>query len=54
VEKCQFDTGLLSSKMPDIRTEISSFSHKTEEILLLLVKENEDLKAALKAEKVDI
>ena len=34
--------------MPDIRAEISSFSQQSENVLLLLLRENEDLKSMLK------
>merc|ERR1712012_951557 len=39
-------------KMPttDIRSEICNFSRKTEDVLLLLLKENEDLRAGLQKE----
>ena len=34
--------------MPDIRAEISSFSQQSENVLLLLLRENEELKSMLK------
>ena len=34
----------------DIRSEICNFSRKTEDVLLLLLKENEDLRASLQKE----
>ena len=36
--------------MPDIRAEISSFSKQSENVLLLLLRENEDIKSMLKGE----
>ena len=46
--ECQFVTESSLIKMPDIRAEISSFSKQTENVLVLLLRENEDLKSMLK------
>ena len=48
--ECQFVTESLLIKMPDIRAEISSFSKQSENVLLLLLRENEDIKSMLKGE----
>ena len=48
--ECQFVTASLPIKMPDIRAEISSFSKQSENVLLLLLRENEDIKSMLKGE----
>ena len=37
-------------KMPDVRGEILSFSKKTEEVLLLLLQENQELRQIIKDE----
>ena len=48
--ECQFVTASSPIKMPDIRAEISSFSKQSENVLLLLLRENEDIKSMLKGE----
>ena len=48
--ECQFVTASSLIKMPDIRAEISSFSKQSENVLLLLLRENEDIKSMLKGE----
>ena len=48
--ECQFVTESSLITMPDIRAEISSFSKQSENVLLLLLRENEDIKSMLKGE----
>ena len=48
--ECQFNFELLSIKMPDIKAEIATFSRQSENVLLLLLNENDNLKNMLKDE----